>query len=105
VTWGCRHEKDLAHSGPDKQNRFGDGVEHVYFPLRQIGCCAAAAEQLNNSSVGPVAQVVEQLTFNQWVEGSNPSGLTIVLFSLSADRSFLKKCHCDSLLAASSCTQ
>ena len=23
-----------------------------------------------------VAQVVEQLTFNQWVEGSNPSGLT-----------------------------
>ena len=26
---------------------------------------------------GPVAQVVEQLTFNQWVEGSNPSGLTI----------------------------
>jgi len=29
-------------------------------------------------AVGPVAQVVEQLTFNQWVEGSNPSGLTIV---------------------------
>ena len=27
--------------------------------------------------MGPVAQVVEQLTFNQWVEGSNPSGLTI----------------------------
>ncbi len=27
---------------------------------------------------GPVAQVVEQLTFNQWVEGSNPSGLTIL---------------------------
>ena len=27
-------------------------------------------------AVGPVAQVVEQLTFNQWVEGSNPSGLT-----------------------------
>ena len=26
--------------------------------------------------MGPVAQVVEQLTFNQWVEGSNPSGLT-----------------------------
>ena len=33
--------------------------------------------------VGPVAQVVEQLTFNQWVTGSNPVGLTnqhIVLF-------------------------
>ena len=26
---------------------------------------------------GPVAQVVEQLTFNQWVGGSNPPGLTI----------------------------
>ncbi len=26
--------------------------------------------------VGPVAQVVEQLTFNQWVTGSNPVGLT-----------------------------
>ena len=30
--------------------------------------------------MGPVAQVVEQLTFNQWVEGSNPSGLTIIRF-------------------------
>ena len=27
-------------------------------------------------SVGPVAQLVEQLTFNQWVTGSNPVGLT-----------------------------
>ncbi len=26
---------------------------------------------------GPVAQLVEQLTFNQWVTGSNPVGLTI----------------------------
>ena len=25
---------------------------------------------------GPVAQLVEQLTFNQWVSGSNPDGLT-----------------------------
>lgn len=25
---------------------------------------------------GPVAQLVEQLTFNQWVTGSNPVGLT-----------------------------
>ena len=38
---------------------------------------------------GPVAQVVEQLTFNQWVEGSNPSGLTIILYLriLFVDRS------------------
>ncbi len=27
-------------------------------------------------SRGPVAQLVEQLTFNQWVTGSNPVGLT-----------------------------
>jgi hypothetical protein len=38
--------------------------------------------------------VVEQLTFNQWVEGSNPSGLTISLqiyrfhFSLNASEQF-----------------
>ena len=25
---------------------------------------------------GPVAQLVEQLTFNQWVAGSNPAGRT-----------------------------
>ena len=28
---------------------------------------------------GPVAQLVEQLTFNQWVTGSNPVGRTKVL--------------------------
>ena len=27
-------------------------------------------------ALGPVAQPVEQLTFNQWVTGSNPVGLT-----------------------------
>ena len=26
---------------------------------------------------GPLAQLVEQLTFNQWVAGSNPARLTI----------------------------
>ena len=31
---------------------------------------------------GPVAQLVEQLTFNQWVTGSNPVGLTIAGKSL-----------------------
>ena len=30
----------------------------------------------NTPSSGPVAQLVEQLTFNQWVTGSNPVGLT-----------------------------
>ena len=28
---------------------------------------------------GPLAQLVEQLTLNQWVEGSNPSGPTTFL--------------------------
>lgn len=64
------------------------------FKLRQIGCCAESKEGLHSIAVGPVAQVVEQLTFNQWVEGSNPSGLTTVLFSLSADRSFCQKLSC-----------
>ena len=27
---------------------------------------------------GPLAQLVEQLTFNQWVAGSNPARLTIL---------------------------
>ena len=31
----------------------------------------------------PVAQLVEQLTFNQRVTGSNPVGLTIVFFIIS----------------------
>ena len=31
---------------------------------------------LNYAASGPVAQLVEQLTFNQWVTGSNPVGLT-----------------------------
>ena len=28
-------------------------------------------------NIGPLAQLVEQLTLNQWVEGSSPSGVTI----------------------------
>ena len=28
---------------------------------------------------GPLAQLVEQLTFNQWVAGSNPARLTTVI--------------------------
>ena len=37
----------------------------------------------NTPSSGPVAQLVEQLTFNQWVTGSNPVGLTIYTKSLA----------------------
>ncbi len=35
--------------------------------------CSAFANKCNDS----VAQLVEQLTLNQWVEGSSPSGVTI----------------------------
>lgn len=35
---------------------------------------------------GPVAQLVEQLTFNQWVTGSNPVGLTIFIFVMKLRR-------------------
>ena len=34
-------------------------------------------------SVGPVAQLVEQLTFNQWVAGSNPARLTTKIKGLA----------------------
>ena len=34
---------------------------------------------------GPVAQLVEQLTFNQWVTGSNPVGLTMFYKSAIVD--------------------
>ena len=30
-----------------------------------------------HSALDSVAQLAEQLTLNQWVEGSNPSGVTI----------------------------
>ena len=30
--------------------------------------------------IGRVAQLVEQVTFNHWVTGSNPVALTILLF-------------------------
>ena len=33
---------------------------------------------MNSGILGPLAQLVERLTFNQDVEGSNPSGPTIL---------------------------
>ncbi len=41
------------------------------FPLTKIPC-----PYTYRIARGPVAQLVEQLTFNQWVTGSNPVGLT-----------------------------
>ena len=39
-----------------------------------------------NRACGSLAQLVEQLTLNQWVEGSSPSGTTILL-QVSPDQS------------------
>ncbi len=35
---------------------------------------------LNSSLVGPIAQSVEQRTFNPWVDGSSPSGPTFTFY-------------------------
>ena len=54
--------------------------------------------ELQNDSV---AQLVEQLTLNQWVEGSSPSGVTkkvvcnyLFLYVLSASKIFIAKPLC-----------
>ena len=33
---------------------------------------------INWAAVGPIAQSVEQRTFNPWVDGSSPSGPTVI---------------------------
>ena len=38
---------------------------------------------LDRRSSGPLAQLVEQLTFNQWVTGSNPVRLTTEINNLA----------------------
>ena len=38
---------------------------------------------LDKRSSGPLAQLVEQLTFNQWVTGSNPVRLTTEIKGLA----------------------
>jgi hypothetical protein len=37
--------------------------------------------------VGPIAQLVEQRTFNPWVDGSSPSGPTFIEFQICTGRS------------------
>ncbi len=39
-------------------------------------------EELPKGKVGPLAQLVEQRTFNPWVDGSSPSGPTFVFENL-----------------------
>ena len=47
-----------------------------------------------------VAQLVEQYTFNVWVLGSNPSGITLMKASFAiSKRCFFRFCKSDSLLA------
>ena len=42
----------------------------------KISCTFAVGNQQNGFFFDSVAQLVEQLTLNQWVEGSSPSGVT-----------------------------
>ena len=39
-------------------------------------------DSINELTYGPLAQLAEQLTLNQWVWGSNPQGSTILLFQI-----------------------
>jgi len=43
-------------------------------------------------ALGPIAQSVEQRTFNPWVDGSSPSGPTY-LTPRSPEALRIKKCH------------
>jgi len=44
--------------------------------------------------VGPIAQSVEQLTFNPWVDGSSPSGPTLFTFYLHSTDSVKSSNSC-----------
>ena len=48
----------------------------------KISSTFAVGNQLMVSFFDSVAQLVEQLTLNQWVEGSSPSGVTIKMVKL-----------------------
>ena len=39
-------------------------------------------------AVGSLAQLVEQLTLNQWVAGSNPVGITIIKLKVAINATF-----------------
>ncbi len=45
----------------------------------------SATDRTDPNKSGPLAQLVEQLTFNQWVAGSNPARLTTFFKDLRDD--------------------
>ena len=47
-----------------------------HWSKRSIESMTSQTETINS---GPIAQLVEQLAFNQWVAGSSPAGLTTFL--------------------------
>ena len=49
-----------------------------------FSCRSAGRNPVLDWRSGPVAQLVEQRTFNAWVAGSIPAGLTITRDSLSS---------------------
>ena len=50
---------------------------------------------LDKRSSGPLAQLVEQLTFNQWVTGSNPVRLTTEINNLEGFSRLVKPLYID----------
>ena len=56
-----------------KNNR----MQKAFSRLHRIGCVVSPWGLHSNVSWGRLAQLVEQVTFNHWVTGSNPVPLTI----------------------------
>ncbi len=64
----------VAGSSPAGRTNNNLTTEHYFANLLQIDSLDIKYLHIN---IAPLAQLVEQLTLNQWVEGSNPSGRTL----------------------------
>jgi hypothetical protein len=62
--WTCDHELGRMLSHPLNKKRARQACSSIVNALRILCPC------------GPIAQLVEQLAFNQWVAGSSPARLT-----------------------------
>ncbi len=64
----------VAGSSPAGRTNINLTTRHYSANLFQVDSQDIKYIQINNA---PLAQLVEQLTLNQWVEGSIPSGRTL----------------------------
>ena len=51
----------------------------------------------NNLKQASIAQLVEQLTFNQLVAGSNPAGCTFLFYQIISDKSWQTHLPCNKM--------